>query len=155
MTSFTSIHKLIEGPSGLTNTKAIWGSSVLHTDTSTWASGDRTTHDPEPQSPQYDQAWLRRNKTNGKENKGMEMKLCEREKLRSVAASTLSISHRTTDSTSGLFTTSLSTPPSPPPIISTWIKTQISVQWHLNSSYYGTFVVRLLRKCYFLYSCCS
>lgn len=35
---------------------------------------------------------------------------------------TSSISHRTTDSTSGFFTTSLSTPPSPPPIISTYKK---------------------------------
>lgn len=36
---------------------------------------------------------------------------------------TSSISHRTTDSTSGCFTTSLTTPPSPPPIISTceWV----------------------------------
>lgn len=38
---------------------------------------------------------------------------------RILAIPTSSISQRTTDSTSGFFTTSLSTPPSPPPIIST------------------------------------
>ena len=38
----------------------------------------------------------------------------------SVVLRTSSISHRTTDSTSGCFTTSLSTPPSPPPMTSTW-----------------------------------
>lgn len=41
---------------------------------------------------------------------------------RILVSHTSSISHRTTDSTSGFFTTSLSTPPSPPPIISTYKK---------------------------------